>query len=207
MSLERKHREVGTLREQRKAETRDLILDAALEMMAANAFDRETHDELARRVGVARRTVYRYFPTRDSLIEAAWRRVNINPSGVTYSLPTDAGSVTRTIDDFFDTVEANGLAVLVAMTTPPGRAARASGREPRGVAWRAALAAEVINLPEEERDLPLAVMQLMRSGFAWVEMRDQWGLSAAQMTTAVRWATRTLLKDLKARDGRSLDTD
>lgn len=207
MSNVSEQRASGTLRERRKVETRDLILDAALEMIAANAFDRETHDELARRVGVARRTVYRYFPTRDSLIDAAWQRVNINPAGVIYSLPTDADSVTTTIEDFFETIEANGLAVLVAMTTPPGRAARASGREPRGKAWREALASEMSALPEEERDLPLAVMQLLRSGFAWVEMRDQWKLSPAQMTIAVRWATRTLLRDLKTRGGRPLDAE
>ncbi len=197
----------GTLRERRKAETRDLIIDAVLELIAENRFDRDIHDELARRVGIARRTVYRYFPSRDALVEAGWERVYTNPAGVTYSLPTDAASVVDTIPDFFATLEENRTAVTVAMTTPQGRVARATGRVPRGQAWRSALARELAVLPEGERDLPLAVLQLIRSGFAWLEMHDQWALSHAQMATAVGWATRTLLRDLRTRAGRPLGED
>ena len=194
----------GTLRDRRKSETRELIIDAVLEMVADNAFDRETHDELARRVGIARRTVYRYFPSRDSLVEAAWERVNTHPAGLGYSLPTDAASVINTLEDFFQTAEDNRLAVMVAMTTPTGRAARATVRAERAAAWRSALAAEIAALPEGERDLPLAVLQLIRSGFAWLEMSDQWQLSVDQMVISVRWATRVLLADLKAREGKPL---
>lgn len=197
----------GTLRERQKAATRELIVDAALQMMADAQFDRATHDELARRVGVARRTVYRYFPDRDSIQQAAWEKINYNPQGAAYGLPIDVPSVTGTVDDFFAMAEANALAVTVAMSTPQGRSLRAGFRPQRAAAWRAALDPLIRDLPADERDLPLAALQLLRSGCAWLEMRDQWNLSAEQMTKAVRWASRALLADLEARKGASLDEE
>ncbi|EQB32738.1 hypothetical protein [Sphingobium ummariense] len=38
-------------------------------------------------------------------------------------------------------------------------------------------------------------------------MRDHWGLDGAQIARACGWAMRTLLADLKARQGRPLDVD
>lgn len=193
-----------SLRERQKAETRDAIIDAALEALAANSFDRATHEGLAERVGVARRTVYRYFPDRDSLLNAMWTRVVRDPAAAAFSLPTDEGSLTSTLKDFFTTMDANALAVTVAMTTPRGRELRATVREMRGKAWRKACAERVGKLPEAERELPLAALQLLRSGFAWLEMRDQWGLTGEQIAASVEWATRVLTADLRERDGRPL---
>lgn len=197
----------GTLRERQKNATRELIVDAALQMMADAQFDHATHDELARRVGIARRTVYRYFPDRDSIQQAAWQKVNYNPQAAAYGLPTTPESVIDTVEDFFGMAEANALAVTVAMSTPQGRDLRAGFRQRRAEAWREALAPLIADLPEDERDLPLAALQLLRSGFAWLEMRDQWGLEGAQMAKAVRWASRLILHDLEARKGRPLEEE
>lgn len=195
-----------TLRDRQKAATREAIVDAALVALAENAFDKATHEGLADRVGVARRTVYRYFPDRDSLLNAMWTRVIRDPSAAAFSLPTDEGSLSTTLDDFFGQMDSNALAITVAMSTPRGRELRSTVRDIRGRAWRNACAKRVAALPEAERDLPLAVLQLLRSGFAWLEMRDQWQLKAPEIARATRWATRVLVADLAARDGRALDT-
>ena len=193
-----------SLRDRQKAETREAIVDAALEALAANEFDRATHEGLAERVGVARRTVYRYFPDREALLNAMWTRVIRDPALAAYSLPTDEGSLTSTLADFFAKMDENALAMTVAMTTPRGRELRATVRDVRGKAWRKACAERVSALPEGERDLPLAVLQLLRSGFAWLEMRDQWRLNGEQIAIAVGWATRVLTADLRDRAGRPL---
>jgi hypothetical protein len=39
------------------------------------------------------------------------------------------------------------------------------------------------------------------------EMRDHWGLDGEQIARACGWAMRTLLKDLREREGRPLDRD
>lgn len=195
----------GSLRERQKAATRDAIIRAALEALSENRFERATHDVLAERVGCARRTVYRYFPDRDALMNAMWSYIIRDPSAAAYSLPTDVASLTETLSDFFDQMDANALAITVAMTTPRGRELRATVRDIRADAWRKTTAGLVEKLPESDRDLPIAVLQLLRSGFAWLEMRDQWKFKASQTARAVKWATQVLLADLEARKGAPLE--
>lgn len=194
----------SSLRERQKAQTRDAIIKAALEALSENRFERATHDVLAERVGCARRTVYRYFPDRDALMNAMWSYIIRDPSAAAYSLPTDEQSLTETLSDFFEQMDANALAITVAMTTPRGRELRATVRDIRADAWRKTMAKLVADLPEADQDLPIAALQLLRSGFAWLEMRDQWKFKAAQTARAVKWATEVLLADLAARKGAPL---
>ncbi len=56
------------LTESRQFQTRDEILDAALGLFAAQGFDETSVSEIADAAGVSRRTVYRYYPTKDDLI-------------------------------------------------------------------------------------------------------------------------------------------
>lgn len=193
-----------SLRERQKAQTREAIIKAALEALSENRFDRATHDVLAERVGCARRTVYRYFPDRDALMNAMWSYIIRDPSAAAYSLPTDEASLTETLADFFEQMDANALAITVAMTTPRGRELRSTVRDIRSDAWRKTMEKLVADLPETDRELPMAVLQLLRSGFAWLEMRDQWKFKAPQTTRAIKWATEVLLADLKARKGAPL---
>ena len=51
-----------SLRERRRQETAELILDAVLSVMADAGIDGLTMEAVAERVGVSLRTVYRYFP-------------------------------------------------------------------------------------------------------------------------------------------------
>jgi hypothetical protein len=50
----------------------------------------------------------------------------------------------------------------------------------------------------------VAALQFIGSGFAWREMRDQWGMDGEAISTTVLWAIRTLLADLEKRGGRCL---
>ncbi len=52
---------------------RDCLLEAAVAAFTANGTDASLED-IARRAGVGIGTLYRHFPTRDALVEAAYRR-------------------------------------------------------------------------------------------------------------------------------------
>ncbi len=54
------------LREQNKARTRQSLADIAREMILARGFDEVTVTEIADKVGVSRRTFFRYFPTKEA---------------------------------------------------------------------------------------------------------------------------------------------
>jgi AcrR family transcriptional regulator len=52
----------------RKARTRQALVDAALDLMAVRGFDAVTTDEVALAAGVSPRTFFRYFPTKESVL-------------------------------------------------------------------------------------------------------------------------------------------
>jgi AcrR family transcriptional regulator len=56
------------LRERKRRVTRQLISDAATTMFATRGFDNVKVSEVAERVGVSEKTVYNYFPTKESLV-------------------------------------------------------------------------------------------------------------------------------------------
>jgi AcrR family transcriptional regulator len=56
------------LRERKRRLTRQLISDAATVMFAMRGFDSVKVSEVADRVGISEKTVYNYFPTKESLV-------------------------------------------------------------------------------------------------------------------------------------------
>jgi len=55
------------LREQKKAQTRQLITDTARRLFLESGFDRVTVAEVAREANVAEKTVFNYFPSKEDL--------------------------------------------------------------------------------------------------------------------------------------------
>lgn len=177
--------------------TRARIQEAAMAVMGEGA--KLTHDLVAARAGVSRRTVYRYFPDQAALRQGAWRAM------------APAGGMPRTLDQLLGEMRArfgkfddNAAAMTVAMASAEGRAIRNAMKPERVAAYRAMLEAPTAALAEPDRTLAIAMIQLLSSGFAWREMRDQWDLSGDAIGTACIWATEVLLADLRARGDRPL---
>ncbi len=59
---------VEGIRERKKRQTRELISNTATQMFLARGFDAVTVVEIARECDVAEKTVYNYFPTKESLL-------------------------------------------------------------------------------------------------------------------------------------------
>lgn len=194
-----------SLRERQKAQTRNLIVDALVAAMAAGELEQATHDALAKRVGVSRQTVYRHFPDRESLMAALWER--LNPRFSAAGLPTKEGALTALLGQMYAAFDRDAELITIAQSTPQGRAMRLSVRAKRSAAFRQATAAATEGLSDREATMAAAVIQLLHGGQAWIEMRQQWGLSGEEIAHACDWAIRTLLADLHARGGRPLADD
>lgn len=179
------------------------IEDALLGFMAKGETQRLNHDAVAEAAGVSRRTVYRYYPDRDALLKALWARTT-RAAGPAVGIPRDAGEVLGRLHEVYTGFDRNADALMVSLTTPEGRAVRNSVKPERVAGWRAALSQEVAALPERERDWALAAIQLLSTGLAWREMRDQWDMDGEEIAAACHWAIRTLLRDLEERNGRPL---
>jgi AcrR family transcriptional regulator len=191
-----------TLRDRQKAQTREMILGALMEALAAGELDAATHEALSKRVGVSRQTVYRHFPDRESILRALWQRLNTQV--ITHGLPTDEASLAGHLESLYARFDQIAELITIAQSTPQGRAMRMSVRERRAAAFRKAAAKATHRLSQEDATLATAVLQLLHGGQAWLEMRQQWGLTGDQIAKACSWAVRTLLADLHERKGRPL---
>lgn len=183
-----------------REKTRSRIEDALLETLADGDPSGINHDQIAERARVGRRTVYRYFPDRTSLLQAGWERLN-RAASPNVGMPESAQSILDGMEELYTGFDRNPEAMTVTMASAEGRAIRNAMTPQRVQAYRKALSPEMQHLDAETRDLAVAVIQLLNSGFVWREFRDQWALDGHDMARACRWAVSVLLKDLRSGGG------
>lgn len=171
------------------AHTRARIEDAAIALMAEG--EKLNHDAVAERARTSRRTVYRYFPDQAALRAGIWQRLS-----PVQSVPDTLEKLLGGYAMRFVKFDAHADAMTVALSSAEGRAVRNVKTPERTAAYRAMLADVTAHLPEPRRTLAIAAIQFTSSGFAWREMRDQWGLAGDDIAAACRWMTEALLRDL-----------
>src|SRR3954451_8709998 len=85
-----------SLREQHAQATRERILAAVADLLEEGRLHELTMPAVAKASGISLRTVYRYYPTREQLLEAAGRWIGSELLGQGYP---------RSLDDVADTFE------------------------------------------------------------------------------------------------------
>jgi AcrR family transcriptional regulator len=192
------------LRDRKKQQAREQILDAFIALMTEGAADL-SHDAVAERAGLGRRTVYRYFPDRASLLDGALMRVR-ELAGTRVDYPNSAAELLDTLEPIYTGFDAIAPIITMLRTTPQGRQLRLAHNAERVRSYSAALADAVADLPPGDRKLATAMLQVLHTT-PWLEMRDHWGLDGRQIARATAWAVRALLADLARRGSRPLDRD
>jgi AcrR family transcriptional regulator len=190
--------EQPTLREQQADAVRQRILGAVASLLEHDGANELTMPQVAEAANVSLRTVYRYYPTRDRLLEAAGRWIGgeLLAQGYPQSLDDIADSfepACREFDRHPGLVHAMALSQL-------GRQARSSRRVERIEAIRAALEAEVGNLTNDELRRAEAVLAYLHNMLAYTTLREEHELSGEEIGAALGWAIRTLVADLRKRE-------
>jgi AcrR family transcriptional regulator len=185
-------------------EARERILDGFIRLMTEAAPDL-SHEAVALRAGVGRRTVYRYFPDRAALLDAALTRVR-ELAGSEVKYPKTAEELLATLESIYTGFDAIAPIAIMMRSTPQGRALRLAQNARRVSSYTQALADVVKDLPRDDRKLATAMLQVLHTT-PWLEMRDHWKLDGKQIARATGWAVRTLLKDLRERSGSALDQE
>src|SRR5262245_23129461 len=192
-----------TLRDQHAELTRDLIFQAFTKLV----LDEGVHDfsiqQVADIAGVSHRTVYRYFSTREDLLDglAAWLASQM-PRDLDSYRPEEFADAIRDSHGVFaqqaDRVRA--LAVLEA-----GARIRLRHRSQRTRTVQRAMAAFTGHLEEEAARAVAVLIRELAGSHMWTHLRDEYGIDQQQVTQVVVWAVSTLVESLKAGKGPGID--
>jgi AcrR family transcriptional regulator len=181
-----------------KVATRQRILDAIGDHLAAGTFDSLSMEAIARTASVSPATLYRHFPSRTALLDAIADDAMFQRLG-DLPYPRTPDEIAPVMARSFAAFDADPAFVRAYFSTNLGRTARSRGRRRRLEAIQAALRPLTGSLAELERTAAEAVIAYLASIQAWVTMQDEFCLTGAQVGAAVTWAINTLLADLESR--------
>jgi AcrR family transcriptional regulator len=186
-----------SLREQHAETARRRIVEAVAELLERDDADELTMPQVAELSGVSLRTVYRYYPTREKLLEAAGRWIGgeLLRQGYPQSLDDVADSFVAACAEFD---HRPGLVRAMALSEL-GREARSSRRSERLQAIRDALKEEVGELSERDLRHAEAVLAYLHNMLAYTALREEQDLSGEEIGAALGWAIRALVADLRRR--------
>lgn len=181
------------------------ILRALTDLVVEGGLTDFSVQEVADRANVSHRTVYRYFPTREALLEGlvAWteeRLVELGGGDTSDDNEELTGYTTHkfaVFDELADLLEAN---VRFAV----GAGLRVKNRERRSARRHRQVRQALPDADQRQVDAIFAVVRLLGSSRTWFVMRDEMNLSGAQSGPICAWAIRTLLDAVRAGNGPDL---
>jgi AcrR family transcriptional regulator len=182
----------STLRAEQAEQTRDRIVQAAVDLLStADAGDLSMND-VADRAGVSVRTVYRNFATRDELLDGV-----IHWIGQRFS--RQVGPPPSTRDEYVESAPNMIAAVFEVEALYRALFATAAGRESHRRAKRArlrdiqrAFSSETAEMDDDQVLRFAAVLHLLSSSSGALFIKDYWGLGPDDIGQALQWAIRTL---------------
>ena len=188
-----------SLRDQHAAVTRTRILSAVGELLEEGDAEELTMPAVAAASDVSLRTIYRYYPTREELLEAAGRWIGDELLGHPYPATLDE-MADRFEEGAPDFDEHPGLVRAMALSQL-GRRIRGYRRRERLEALARALRDELPGLPEDELRRAEAVIAYLHNILAYTTLREENGLSGEEIGRAIGWAIRALVEDLRRNQG------
>ena len=187
----------ATLREEQVERTRARILDAAVALLADDEPSELTVPQVARRAGVAVRTVYRYFPSKEAIVEGVATRVDgrLGPT----PFPESIEGIRSLAPELFRQFSGQEDLLRATRSSRGARVVLAHTRASRIASAERALASLLEGASDEERRRAVAVVYSLHSTANYLTCRDHFGLSPEAAGAAAAWAVGLVLDDLERR--------
>lgn len=187
-------------REQGKSETREAILGAVVKVILEQGIHAFTMDNVAEAAGVAHRTVYRHFESREELLEGLQELVQAQADRVGLSPPEDLPSAMEMagplFEEFYRMRDAMHASVIAA--TALGYQTR---QQRAGLGWmQRLLSTHFVHLSEQEIRDAAAIFRATMSRYTWYVLAVDNQVPAAEAARAVNWSVRVLMQDLERRN-------
>jgi AcrR family transcriptional regulator len=184
------------LRERQSAETRAAILEALGAELAAGGLEEFSVARLARRAGVSERTVFRHFPTRETLLDGLSQWFNDRVADFPHDVSAEA--IPTTIAQVFADFDEHEALARAVLASPGGREFRRHARAARLARLEAALAPVLDGADAERAAAARGLVFALCSARTWQTMRDEGGLDGAAAGRAVAHAIQLILDDAES---------
>jgi AcrR family transcriptional regulator len=187
-------RAATSLRERQATQVRTTVLDAVVSELEAKAADDVSMADVAEAAGISLRTLYRYFPDRSSLLEAAGEHL-YGSLGVPFDI-AGPEQISASLLDAARRLSTRPELTRALVRTTAGRATRSAVRGQRVEAIRAALSPATDGLDADTARWATAVITHLCSAASWVIISDESRLDEADAQRAVAWAIDALISTL-----------
>src|SRR6185312_15794580 len=186
----------GPLRQRQAQQIRRLVLEAVIAQLETQAPDDVSMAQIAQSAGISLRTLYRYFPDRTALLQAAGEHLY-----ATLAVPVNVAApedIARSFLEAGQRLATRPRLVRALINTNAGRMARSSMRQRRAQSVRAALKPVVAGLDPGLSRRAAALIGNLCSATSWVSIADESGLSDTEAQVAVSWGIEALIDTLRS---------
>src|SRR6185437_15049734 len=169
---------VVPLRERQAQQVRSAVLEAALAQLESKAVEDMSMAALAESAGISLRTLYRYCPDRNSLLQAAGEQL-YRSLGKPVAIPSGA-DIAGNFREAARRLATRPKLVRALVRTNAGRIARSAVRPQRLEAIRAALETSTAGLDPQFIRRATALIAHLCSASSWVNIADESDLADEQ---------------------------
>lgn len=189
-------------RDAAKAETRDRILEAVVRVILEDGVHAFTMQRVADRAGIALRTVYRHFDSREQLLEGLSDHMDREVATAGFHIPTNVEEMKTAAEPMYRHFDAIRDAVTASVVASMATGYRTRSQLQRWAYFEAILAEAYQGLDSRELREATAILGSLANSRTWYTLTKEMGLTAEEGGRAVGWAARVLLGDLSRRGGR-----
>jgi len=190
---------MSSLRERQADLVRTSALDAAIAALETRGVDDLSMADIAAAAGVSLRTLYRHFPDRAALLQAAGERLYAS-LGVPFAIAS-VQDIAPSFREAARRLADRPTLVRALVRSNAGRAMRSAVRGERLAEIRAALGPITQSADPGLAARASAVIAHLCSAAAWVSVADESGLADPEAQAAVGWAIETLVGALAQAPG------
>jgi AcrR family transcriptional regulator len=186
------------LRDEHKRATRERIVRAVAELVADAHPATVSVPAVATRAGVSVATVYRYFPTKEALLDAS--AMVLGGDGTVPTLdayPSSFDDVASVLPEQFAAIARQIPLARNQLASPLGRQLRQVRWETKQAAMATALRGTGIDPSSPEGERLAAVADVLTSSTAVLELHDKAGIPVDVAADHVMWALDVLVRATK----------
>ena len=180
------------LRAEQAAATRDRIVDATVALLQDGDVSAFGMQDVADRAGVAVRTVYRAFPSKDDLIAGVLDAIRARFEAAAGSPPTTRDELQASVPAAVRAVYELEPLYRALFATIAGREAHQSGAGTRRQMFVTGFVDELAGLPEDRVRQIVSMLHLVTSAPTVLWLKDYAGLDVDDASDAIGWAIAAL---------------